>query len=505
MPSRRRKGRVRKLAKGERGFTLVEIIVAAMLLLFAMAGIVPFFLAGLSQASSVRHKSIATNIARERMEQIRQLDYREITEDSAEGVTLTERFGTTTVERDIPFDISYAVEGATYEEGLVKKVTVNVTWDDPPAVSAAAITTLIHQQYLGPRGALLEVTPTSPDPLGSPFPVIASTTKVRYHVAQADWELVYDNLDQAGMTPRDVYMRLMFYDQDGQSISVGDPDNDYRIDNSYLRYSTDADGKVNDVWFEYNFDAWSIPDGYWELRAVAYNQWDQPGNVWRLIVRIEKGAPEAPALFAATPQADNQTVLLTWMGGPELDRAYYVLERYVWLEGAWSGWTPVAGDIDPKASSYTDSGTIGVEDPWGTSETPNRYLYRLWAVDKCSPGKVGGASQVETEIPSPTTTTTLVTSTTSTSSTSTTSTTLASSYSVMIRNASGSHYSVTVKNMAGATVFSGNIKKGDTATLTNLASGYHMITATSPGESPITGAFSLPEQNEQIVFTIYDL
>ena len=75
----------------------------------------------------------------------------------------------------------------------------------------------------------------------------------------------------------------------------------------------------------------------------------------------------------------------------------------------------------------------------------------------------------------------------------------------MIRNASGSHYNVTVKSMAGATVFSGTIKKGDIANLTNLASGYHMITATSPGKSTITGAFSLPEQNEQIVFTIYDL
>ena len=75
----------------------------------------------------------------------------------------------------------------------------------------------------------------------------------------------------------------------------------------------------------------------------------------------------------------------------------------------------------------------------------------------------------------------------------------------MISNASGSHYSVTVEDMAGTTVFSGTIKKGDTATLTSLAAGYHMITATSPGKNTITGAFSLPEQNEQIVFTIYDL
>ena len=45
----------------------------AMLLLVALAGIVPFFLTGLA-ASTVRYKSIASNIARERMEEIRRLD-----------------------------------------------------------------------------------------------------------------------------------------------------------------------------------------------------------------------------------------------------------------------------------------------------------------------------------------------------------------------------------------------------------------------------------------------
>ena len=87
--------------KRSRGFTLVEVLIASLLLMLAMAGIVPFFIGGLNQASTVRYKSLATNIARERMEQIRQLDYREITEDPNEGVTLSERFGTTAEQRGI--------------------------------------------------------------------------------------------------------------------------------------------------------------------------------------------------------------------------------------------------------------------------------------------------------------------------------------------------------------------------------------------------------------------
>ncbi len=58
--------------------TLIEVMVAAVILLIAMAGIVPLFVTGLTQASTIRMRSIATNVARQKMELVRQLDYREI-------------------------------------------------------------------------------------------------------------------------------------------------------------------------------------------------------------------------------------------------------------------------------------------------------------------------------------------------------------------------------------------------------------------------------------------
>ncbi len=501
----RRSRRTKKRLTGERGFTLIEIMVAVLLLLFAMAGIVPFFLGGLSQASAVRHKSIATNIARERMEEIRQLDYREITEDSAEGVTLSERFGTTAAQRDIDFDLSYVVEESAYEEGTLKKVTVNVGWDDPPRVSAAAITTLIHQQFLGPRGAYLEVLPTSADPLGTPFPLIAGTTKVRYHLAEADWNLVYDNLDQVGMTARDVYLRLALFDDSGINIALGDAGDEYRIDNSHLRYTVDGDGKVNDIWFEYNFDASAIPDGYWELRAVAYNEYGQPGNVWRYRLRVENSAPAAPAAFTASPQVDNQTVIVTWTGGAERDRAYYVLQRTKWDGGGWSGmWVTLADDLAPDTVSYTDQGSIGAElDPWGTVDTPNRYLYRVWAVDICDPGKVGAEATTEAEVPPAVITTTTTLTPPSTSSTSTTSTTEVSSYSVDIRNNTNKSYNLNVRDAGGTLVFTGSVGKNSTRTLSGLSSGNYQIIASSNGRPTLAQSFSLPAQAGQVVMTIF--
>jgi prepilin-type N-terminal cleavage/methylation domain-containing protein len=79
LPARAKARRAALRIRAKRGMTLIELMVASVVLLIAMAGIVPLFLTGLSQASSLRMRSVATNVAREKMEQIRQLDYRRST------------------------------------------------------------------------------------------------------------------------------------------------------------------------------------------------------------------------------------------------------------------------------------------------------------------------------------------------------------------------------------------------------------------------------------------
>ncbi len=92
--------------RSSQGFTLIEIMVAVLLLVIVMAAFVPVFLSGLNHASAARYRSLANNIARERMEQVRQLDYREIQEDTAspgDARNLSQRFGTTQTVRGITF------------------------------------------------------------------------------------------------------------------------------------------------------------------------------------------------------------------------------------------------------------------------------------------------------------------------------------------------------------------------------------------------------------------
>ncbi len=496
-------------AKRQRGMTLIEIMVGAMLLLFAMAGIVPLFLTGLSQASGLRLKSVATNLAREKMEQIRQLDYREIYDEDMRAadptlgdLTLENLFGTSETVRDTPYSIDYAVTESAYGEGKLKEVTVTVTWEAPPPVSPARITTLIHQQFLGPRGARLTLTPTSSDPLGTPFPLVgSSTTTVRYYLAQADWSLVFVDPGASSPTPRNIYMRLALFDDTGQSIAFGDPDEEYKIDTSHLTYSRDEAGNLDAVWFEYSFDPTLIPDGYWELRAVAYNQYSEPGNTWRLRVRFEQGAPEAPADFTATAQ-DDRNVLLTWAGGAERDRSRYVLERRKWdpYAGLWLHWVTISDHLDRRSSSYLDTGDPAAGlDPWGKEGTPSVYEYSLWAVD--IRGLAGPAANANAVVPPSTTTTTLEPSTTTTTSGTTTTTTPAR-YAVDIRNQSSSNYDIVITDSASRVVYTGKVNKGKTITVSNLTAGNYLITATANKKPTVYQSFSLPGQAGTVVLTL---
>ena len=215
-----------KRSRAEAGFTLVELMVAALLLLIVMAGFLPVFLQGLSQTSAARYKSIATNIAREKIEQIRQLDYREITDDTLQPGNLYELFGSSVEvpERNMTYLINYDVVENAMPGQAVKSVEVTVTWDAPPVPSPAIVKTLIAQQYLGPRGGWLEVSNTSEDDLapgGTPFPLLSTNgqdTTVKYHIAQSDWFMAYTSLWSPLPSPNDISLKSVLRNDAGGTV-----------------------------------------------------------------------------------------------------------------------------------------------------------------------------------------------------------------------------------------------------------------------------------------------
>ena len=388
----------------EAGFGLIEIMVATLLLLVVMAGFLPLFLQGLNQSSAARFKSLATNIAREKIEQIRQLDYREITTDPDDPRNLAALFGDSVVvpERNMTYLISYEVADEAMPDQAVKSVQVTVTWDAPPVPSPAVVKTMVAQQYLGPRGSWLEVDNTGADDLapgGTPFPLLATDgrlTTVKYHIAQSDWFMAYNTLSLPLPSPNNISLTSVFRDDAGGKVGA------LEVDNTGLHATTaGSPAAVDDIWFQYSFDARTIPDGYWDLMVTMRNSFEEPGNTWILRVRVEKGPPDPPTDFIATATSDT-TVSLTWLPGTEQDRARYVLERMEVDAGGTplSAWTPVTVDpavpnvpantLSPHTATFIDTGSL---DPMGdplndippcgrpSPEAPRYYQYRVYGVD----------------------------------------------------------------------------------------------------------------------------
>jgi len=479
-------------------------MVGAMLLMVAMAGVVPFFLATLNQSASVRFKSTATNIARERMEQIRQLDYREIVSAS----DLASKFGGSETIRDVTYGIVYAVQEAAYESGVLKQVTVTVDWTAPPKVSPASVSTMIHQQFVGPRVERVELTQSKNDPLGTPFPCLNPNAwhTIRVYIAEADWGLVLENPNGTPKVWRDFYIRLNLVDEDGITLALGAAALDYKLDqldlNTRFTCEEDAYGKATKVWVEYDFDSSIIPDGYWEFQATAFNRFDEPGNVWCLRTRVENKAPEEPTAVAAVAQFGDESVRLYWSGGAERDRVRYEVQRC--NLSAAGPWMPVDMAVDPKATSLLDEGDASVpEDPWGDAATSNWYRYQIRAVDICNPANTSDWVTADVILPggSTATTTTLVPPTTL----STTTTLAALFYWVNVENKDNKDWDLVIEcanNPLMSTVTT-IVARKSILKIENLRVGNYLITASAEGREDRVSSFALDADKEQTVMTIY--
>jgi len=102
----------------QNGFSLIELMVAAAILMFAIFGIFQAYSTGFLGMFDARDRTVATNYAREAMEDIKNMDFLEIS-----PVALTQIEGTK-FEREISVD--YDVEGSSN----LTRVTVRVFWEN---------------------------------------------------------------------------------------------------------------------------------------------------------------------------------------------------------------------------------------------------------------------------------------------------------------------------------------------------------------------------------------
>lgn len=330
------------------GVTLVELLVTMVIAGIVFAAMVPLFLSAQQVSSMDQMRNIALNLAQDRIEKIRGLNYDDITQDDLQSPGFAGgQFGTSwtayTGDASRDFSIAYTVTEVGEAAGAYKQVDVTVTWTPPPAVKPIKLQTMISRAYAGPTITNLQLTPLDGDGriFASPLTVratvatgdIATTTKVKFYI----------------------------YDQAGQEITQADVTNG-------------VSGVYTITW-----DCTTAQNGLYSFRAQAYAN-DDVGNTWRRSAELlMDNPPPAPANLMA--ERGDQLVTLSWDPVVVGDFDHYELWR-----GTTSGGQTLYQD-DLTASGFTDGGLTN-----GTT-----YYYEVRAVDTA--GHAGGFSNEASATP----------------------------------------------------------------------------------------------------------
>ncbi len=156
----------------QRGFTLVELLVTIIIAGIAFAAMVPLFISAQQVTAADQLRNAALQLAQDKLEKIRALDYDLITEANLNSATfMGGQFGTsvqwaTGGGNTRTFTVTYKVDllpaGSVAGRESYKQVTVTVTWQAPPApVKPAVLSTMVSKQYAGPQIVRFAVGPDS--------------------------------------------------------------------------------------------------------------------------------------------------------------------------------------------------------------------------------------------------------------------------------------------------------------------------------------------------------
>lgn len=346
------------------GFSFVELLVTIVIAGIAFAAMVPLFVQATSANGADKTRTTALNVAQDRIEKIRQLDYDLITEENlfrtgntTEWLYAAE-FGptwTTTSGRD--YDIGYRVEELTddSDKKLYKRVTVAVSWQDAAAQSSidgekgVTLRTFIYKQYAGPQIVDLYLS----SPVGSA--VDTSTTPYVISWDQTTMGALTVRLD-AVLNPADDNANVRWVTFTGYgagSVPVLSDDVDTRS-GSPARFGVNwlpvTDGTA---------------DGVYRFEATAYSKvGGYAGNTYVEELRLESGPPPQPVGLHVGEGLTS--VDLTWVASPAAD----VVKYEVWR----STGTDAAARVDLDKVSTPAFHDVGLA-------TGTTYTYYVVAVD----------------------------------------------------------------------------------------------------------------------------
>jgi prepilin-type N-terminal cleavage/methylation domain-containing protein len=349
------------------GYSLVELLVTIIIAGTAFAALVPVFIDAhqVNQSDTVR--TVARNVASDRIEKIRQLDYDDIEFDAtklndpdfADG-----QFGPTWPNYDDGtrvYHVVYAVAPvpADADPGLeqYKQITVSVYWakdfdpSSPPPDDDAhrvQLSTFIYRQFAGPRITVFDVAPID-DSVDPPWVVANSGSPV----------ILTAMIDQADVSTT-ALVRFSVTALNGAQVARADVrSTDTSATGGEPGY---FDGELT---YEWPWDASSSAlSGTYTFSVTALSKNGYPGNTYQVTYRLEQGPPPAPTGLAAN--AGFSSIQLMWDASPSGDVDHYA----VWRSVDGGVWTQL--DANVPSPTYTDSNGILMG---------HTYTYRVYAID----------------------------------------------------------------------------------------------------------------------------
>lgn len=357
-----------------RGFSFVELLVTILIAGIAFAAIVPLFVMAQGKNVDDNMRTISLNIARDKLERMRQLDYDSITVPNLNSTTFADgQFGTSWVAQSgtgstKTMSIAYTVTnyplGAADGSETYKQVQVSVGWTAPPnPVYPAVLSTIVYKQYAGPQiiGFDVGLHPLVLEEVSNDVNWITSSpTSLDVYISPSDIGLMIP----LGETNKLKWGYIQFAVTSINGIAIDGAD-----------VTDPVVGEPGH--YQWSWNNVNAPDGIYVLQAVAYSSGKQQGNAVSVAYMVAVKVPPAPTNLRGT--VGDKRVSLTWDASPIGDFGHYELWRMVGAAGTWA----LVSDTLTVAN-YTDTAVTN-----GT-----QYYYRVRVVDTEVPANTSAFSAV---------------------------------------------------------------------------------------------------------------
>ncbi|HBG81741.1 TPA: hypothetical protein DDW69_02755 [candidate division CPR2 bacterium] len=133
--------------KKDKGFTIIELLVAVVMVSLIAVSIVPLYINSIKATRSSANKAKATNIAAAKIEELRNREFTALVNNETFSVIELGGNGTIMVE-DQNWD---GVGGITTAEQELKKITVRVSWSESGRALEISLPTYIAQNGINKK------------------------------------------------------------------------------------------------------------------------------------------------------------------------------------------------------------------------------------------------------------------------------------------------------------------------------------------------------------------